>query len=562
MRRVLIYATLLSLSTACDGRAILTFDGWVLGDPGAEEQWIDPAEYPADIAPNLECKTPIPGPSPMRRLSHVEYRYILEDLFGDAALAKTASATLVSDPVSLGFSNSASLLDVKPVLAQQYLEAAEKAAETATTNLPALLACDVAARGEDVCATEFTARFLRRIYRRPVTEEEAAAYDVGYQRTRLNYGFRSGIEWIISTALQAPQFLYREESNAGEAPGIRPVRPYEMAARLAALIWHSIPDEELLTAAGENRLSTREDVEREVRRMLVDARAKRVLNFFEEWLDLDKLGGLPRDATVFAGVPSTLAALFEDETRAFLKHTVFEGDARFESLLTADFTFVNAALAQHYGIAGSFGATTFTKATLPAARRGVWMQGGPLTSHDKENRTSIVKRGLRVRSAILCHNIPAPPDNVNLTLPPIDATASQSDRLAQHRTDPLCASCHNLMDPIGQVFENFDAVGRERSKDEGGRTITTGGELTMTLDVDGNVTDGTDMLRKLAGSAQVRGCFTTQLFRYAHGREEISSDECARKQAFEKFARSGYDMRELIVGVATSDAFRYREVTP
>lgn len=171
-----------------------------------------------------------------------------------------------------------------------------------------------------------------------------------------------------------------------------------------------------------------------------------------------------------------------------------------------------------------------------------------------------MNRGLRVRTALLCHNIPSPPDNVNLELGPVDATASQADRLAQHRSDPACASCHGLLDPVGQVFENVDAVGRFRTQDEGGRAIVTAGELTTTQDANGPVADGADMMNKLSESEQVRQCFATQLFRYTHGREERTEDGCSQKQAYERFVQSGHDIRELVVGIVLSDDFLYRQV--
>lgn len=508
----------------------------------------------------LNCDAPTPGPAPMRRLSHVEYRYALEDLFGNATLARTVSASLVSDPVSLGFSNSAQLLDVKPVLGQQYMEAAEKVAETVTANLATLLPCDPAVDGEVACATQFIQKLGRRAYRRPLTQEELTRYVNGFQTLRAQYDVRTGIEWMVSTMLQAPSFLYRPEiSDASDTREVRPVAPYELASRLSFLLWHSVPDDALLAAAAEGRLNTQADVEREARRLLADARGARVLNFFEEWLDVDKLGQYAREAAVFGTLPSGLPNLFREETRSFVHHVLFEGDGRLSTLLTADFTFANQTLADHYGLPAVANAD-FVKVALPQGRRGVWMQGGPLTSHDKLTRTSIVNRGVRVRTALLCQNIPAPPDDVVLELGPIDQTASQKERLAEHRTNATCAGCHNLMDPIGQVFENVDAVGRLRTVDETGRVAETVGEVTSTVDADGAVANGEELMARLSESEQVRQCFATQLFRYVHGREEVAQDACSQKQAYDRFVGADLDIRELILGVVLSDDFLYRRV--
>lgn len=524
----------------------------------APEPPIDPTLYPRDLL-DLKCDVPSVDIAPMRRLSHNEYRYVVEDLFKNPTAAKMGYDMLVRDPVSLGYSNSASLLDVKSVLAQQYMEAATKISETLAANIPALLNCDVAQLGELACAKQFIRTTLPLAYRRPVTPEELTSYESNYQNLRTQFDFRTGIEWIVATVLQAPEFLYRAETDVEFDATMRPVRPYEMASRLSFLIWHSIPDAQLLAAAESGSLSTTEDLEREAKRMLADPRGRRVVHFFEEWMDLDKLGTLPRSSTTFPNLDPNLATLFRAESTTFIDHVLFQSDASLKTMLTADFTFANDALSRHYGMT-PVGSATFTKVPLPPSRRGLWMQGGPLTGHDKETRTSIVHRGLRVRTALLCQNIPSPPDNVNLMLPPVDSTASQADRLAQHRADPACSGCHSLLDPVGQVFENVNAVGRLRSVDEGGHTIDTRGEITATSDADGPVVDAADMLSALSESNEVRSCVGTQLFRYTHGRQETSKDACSRKQAYERFAASGFDVRELVLGVVTADAFRFRMV--
>jgi len=543
----------LVLGGGCIGQASMASDG----EPRARPpDWIPGTDYST-----LVCDAPTPGPSPMRRLSHVEYRYALEDLFGDATLAQSVAKTLVGDPQSLGFSNSARLLDVKTVLGQQYMEGAEKVAQTVTANLSALLPCVPATVGETECARQFLQKLARRAFRRPLEGSEETAFLQKYTALRGQYDFRTGIEFIIATVLQSPDFLYRHEAQIGAAGSVRRVSGFELAARLSFFFWHSLPDEALLKAAEEGRLSTAEDAEREARRLLADARGSRSLNFFEEWLDLDKLGEYTRDAS-FSSLPSGLPDLFRSETRAFVKSVVVDSDARLSTLLSANYTFANNALAAHYGLPSPNSTTGFVKVALPAFRPGVWMQGGPLTGHDKATRTSIVNRGLRVRTALLCQNIPSPPNNVNLQLPPVDATASQADRLAQHRTDPTCAGCHTKMDPVGQVFENIDAVGRVRTQDEGGHVVVTSGELTSTVDANGPVADGAQLMTRLAGSAEVQRCFATQWFRYTHGREEQLEDGCSQKQAYDRFIAAGQDIRELMVGIALSDDFLFRTVSP
>jgi hypothetical protein len=551
MRSLSWFAIALGLS-GCVGDASI-FTRSVSNEP--------PAWTPGTDFTGLTCTGPTPGPAPMRRLSHMEYRYTIEDLFGDAALASSVAATFVGDPQSLGFSNSASLLDVKTVLGQQYMEAAEKVAQAVVVNLTTLLPCNPTTLGEAECAKQFIRKLGRRAYRRTLTSDEETRYVAKYQEMRTAYDFKTGIETMVSTILQAPNFLYRPELDTDPAGTVRPLKGLELASRLSFLLWHSVPDEPLLLAAEEGRLSTKEDVEREAKRLLADARSARVLNFYEEWLDLDKLGEYKRDTTLFTNLPTGLPDLFRNETRAFVKSVAISGDAKLSTLYGADFTFANDALARHYGLPLP-GSTSFVKVALPANRRGLWMQGGPLTGHDKATRTSIVMRGLRVRTALLCQNIPAPPNDVNLTLGPVDATATQADRLAQHRTNPTCAGCHTKMDPVGQVFENFNAVGRHRTQDEGGNAVVTSGELTSTEDSNGPLTDGLDLMTTLSASAEARRCFATQMFRYTHGRQEQLEDGCSQKQAFDRFAQAGDNIQELMMGVVLSDDFLFRTVSP
>jgi hypothetical protein len=220
---------------------------------------------------------------------------------------------------------------------------------------------------------------------------------------------------------------------------------------------------------------------------------------------------------------------------------------------------VNAPLAKHYGFSGVT-TQTYQKVQYPGRRAGLLMLGGVIAAHDKINRTSIVRRGLNVRTQVLCQLIPAPPPNIP-PLGPIDQNQSQADRLAAHRTNATCAACHKLMDPIGQVFENVDAVGRDRTVDEAGRPVKTAGELKGTVDSDGPVADGAELVTRLSQSSEVRDCMALQVYRFSMGRGEEDADACSRGQLRARFKKSGSDLRELFVGVTQTDDFLYRAAT-
>jgi len=205
--------------------------------------------------------------------------------------------------------------------------------------------------------------------------------------------------------------------------------------------------------------------------------------------------------------------------------------------------------------------TAFQKVATPG-RAGILTQGMML-AHDKATRTSIVRRGLEARTEVLCQIVPAPPPNVNITLDDSSqAGLSQKQRLAQHRTNASCAGCHNLMDPIGVVFEGFDAVGRARTLDDSGQPVDTTSTVDSTQDANGAVADPTALGQLLAKSDQVRGCYVTNTFRFFYGREVETPDACSMARLLVDFKGTSYNLKELLVGLTRTDAFLYREVSP
>jgi hypothetical protein len=190
-------------------------------------------------------------------------------------------------------------------------------------------------------------------------------------------------------------------------------------------------------------------------------------------------------------------------------------------------------------------------------RSGVLTQG-MLLSHDKPTRTSIVRRGLKVRLDMLCNKVPSPPNNVQLNLEGLGTGLTQRQRLEKHRTDPSCAGCHTLMDPIGVVFEGFDAVGRQRVNDESGAPVDTSSEIAATRDINGPVANASALGQALANSQEVRDCYVTQSFRFFYGRDYTAADQCSMAQLFISFRDSKQSLSELIVALTQTDQFLYR----
>ncbi|WP_104987314.1 DUF1592 domain-containing protein [Sorangium cellulosum] len=542
---------LLALVAACNGQ---------IGGPGGGDEPESTQAPPEDVLASAFCQTPQPGPAPLRRLSNYEYSNTLKDLFsgvpGVASTIDTVVATFPNEAESLGFRNNASFLTVGSLVAQKFLDAAEQIAAVAA-HASGLVSCDPAALGELECARDFIRTFGAKAYRRPLTEAEVQSYEERFTAGSDGYTFEDGIEWVVFSMLQSPNVLYRVELGEASTGDVTEPTPYEMASRLSYLIWQSQPDAELTRAAAADELGTPEQVEAQVRRMLADPRADRLLEYFDQWLDTDMLSGMRRDPAVYPDLSPGLPALLQEETRAFVKDLLANPSGSFGDLVAANYSFVNGALAQHYGVGGVSG-DDFVKVDMPG-RSGVLTQGMMLT-RDKATRTSIVRRGLKVRTDLLCEFVPAPPNDVKLDLEGLGEGLSQRERLELHRTEPSCAACHALMDPIGVVFESFDAVGRLRTTDEGGRPVATSSDIASTRDADGPVADAAELGQRLAQSEEARACYVLQNFRFFYGRDKTDADRCSMAELSVAFKESGYSLSELVVALTQTDAFRYRPV--
>lgn len=324
---------------------------------------------------------------------------------------------------------------------------------------------------EDACARAILAGVARRAYRRPVVAGDIETLLTFFRAGRRDGDFASGIRSALERVLVAPDFLFRVERDPAGAQPEQPVRvsDLELASRLSFFLWSSIPDEELLSAAERGTLGTPGVLEDQVRRMLRDERSQALLkNFFGQWLYLRNLSALAPDHQVFPIFDENLREGFQRETEMFLESQVRE-DRPITELLTADYTFLNERLARHYGIPNIYGGH-FRRVALPDDRRaGLLGQGSILTVTSYANRTSPVLRGKWLLENILGAPPPAPPPNVP-PFPENDGTTARLSvrgRMEQHRKNPVCASCHARMDPLGFAFENFDAIGTWRTTDEG-----------------------------------------------------------------------------------------------
>jgi len=517
---------------------------------------------PEEILASSACKVPEPGRAPLRRMSNAEYRNTMADLLGDSpatqSLVATATRSFPSETESLGFRNNADYLGVSTLVAQGYVDAAEQFLDSIASN-QSFLSCTPTAGAEMDCARTFIANFGKRAFRRPLAADELTQYAAIFQKSLSAYDFQSAVRATAFAFLQSPKFLYRVEFGAAPSGATTRPSPYEMANRLSYLFWQSMPDQELFDAAESNQLATPAQIEAQARRMLKSSKASRLLEYFEQWLGTDALPTtFSRDATLYPNLNANLVPLLQQETRAFVTSVLARPEGNLGDLFTAPYTFANADLAKHYGLTGPAGAD-FVKVDAPG-RAGVLTQGMML-ARDKATRTSIVRRGLKVRLDVLCQLVPAPPPDVNLTLDATNtAKLTQRQRLEEHRVSPSCSGCHDLMDPVGVVFEGFDAVGRPRTVDEQGAAVDTTSTITRTKDADGSVSSPAQLGAMLANSDEVRACYVTKSFRFFYGRDTDPADACSLAQLATSFKGTAYSLSELLVALTRTDAFLYLPV--
>jgi cytochrome c5 len=389
-----------------------------------------------------------------------------------------------------------------------------------------IFVCQPATVGEEsVCARRIVSTLARRAYRRPVKLEEVDALLRLYEQGRAENGFDNGIEWVIERVLVAPDFLFRIEPQPAAA---RPDTPYRisdvaLASRLSFFLWSSIPDDELLGLAERGRLHEPATLDGQVRRMLADDRASAlVTNFAGQWLYLRNLRGHAPDPDLFVDFDDNLREAFQRETELFLASQLHE-DRSVVDLLRANYTFLNERLAKHYGIPGIYG-SHFRRVVLPDDRRaGLLGQGSILTVTSYAHRTSPVVRGKWLLENLLGAPPPPPPANVPALKENNEGgkPTSVRERLEEHRKNPVCASCHARMDPLGFALENFDAIGRWRSVDESGKPVDASGVLP-----DGTKFQGPAEFRRvlLAHRDEFVGTLTEKLLTYALGRGLESYD--------------------------------------
>ena len=414
------------------------------------------------------------------------------------------------------------------------------------------------AEDETACAREILETLARRAYRRPVTERDLGVLLPFYEDGRQERDFEFGIERGLEAILSMPEFLLRAERQpAGVAAG----DPYrlsdlELAARISFFLWRSIPDDELLDIAAHGRLSDPDVLDRQVQRLLADPKATRFMNdFVGQWLQVRNINEQAPDGGLFSQFNDTLRKAMATETELFFQSQVRENRPILE-LLRADYTYLNEQLARHYGVEDIYG-SRFRRVELNDDRRhGLLGHASILTITSYANRTSVVLRGKWMLENILGAPPPAPPPNV----PPLEENdpagepTSLREKMEQHRNNPVCASCHAMIDPLGFALEHFDAIGQWRETDGGAA-------ISATIEWQGQTIDSPRAFREALlgrGSTFVQ-TVTEKLLTYALGRGVDYRDAPTVRELVRDLARDEYRWSSLIEGIVSSTPFRMRQ---
>jgi len=498
------------------------------------------------------CTATTLGPRRLWRLTPVQYDNTLHDLLG---VDSTFGAGFPADEVVNGFNNAADALLVTPLLADKMQAAAQDSADK--VDLAKLAPCASSQR-DDACLRDLVTRFGERAFRRPL---EATDSDRYLKLAKLAPDFESGARLAVSAMLQSPHFVYRFELGKAASSGHFELNDYELASELSYLLWQSMPDDELFTAAQKHELHTKAQVAAQTERMLKAARAKPVVRAFVfEWLGLSAILTVPKDTARFPELTNDLRVALAAEAERFIDHVMFDQQGSIADLLSSPTTFLDAKLATFYGAALPSAVGVQPVELADQERRGILTLGGTMLAHSRSNDSSPVHRGKLVRERLLCQILPPPPPGVVVQPPPLDPTKTTRERYAAHTSVEPCATCHRLMDPIGLSFEHFDGIGRFRPTDNG-HAIDVSGQILGSVQSDGTFVGTDQLIDKLEASPETRDCYALQWFRFAFGFDDDASS-CLADRIQAAIGQSDGSLAAIAGILTQADAFFARDGAP
>jgi hypothetical protein len=509
----------------------------------------------------------------VRRLSNHEYDNVVRDLLGDST--RPSRGFLIADSFPNGYDNGSDGLVVQSDQVMDYQLAAESLAATAVANrLPVLMnGCDPTSAGDAACLEAFLAYLPPRAFRRPLAASELGRLRTVYAAGAAAGGLSQGIQLVIETLLQSPQFLYREELGAPDAVpapfGSVALTPYEIASELSFLITGSMPDDQLFAAVRAGQFTGSADYRREALRLLATPAATDCTGrFLHQWLGTDRLSDVVKDAGLYpafqadpaSGVPTAIASMTAELDQDFAA-LMSAGSGSLRELLSTNQSFADARLAALYGVAAptasGFGAVTLD----PDVRRGILTRLGYLTVHADQDSSGPIARGVFLMSNLLCLTVPPRPATVPSAPSAGDATtAGQTtrQRFTQHLSDDSCRGCHRVIDGFGFGFESFDGIGVYRTS-ENGQPVDASGTIFGTGDADGDFNGVSDLEQRLLGSARLTDCFVRQSYRFAMGQVESQQpDEVAALAAMATGFSADSRLTDPLLSLVGAPAFTAR----
>jgi hypothetical protein len=474
---------------------------------------------------------------------------------------RTAGARIASSVVeNAGFSNSAGNMAMTEPHVTEVLEAAVQLAGVALGTPGMLDACLAQPAPSDACLRGFVGGFASRAFRRDL---DAAEVDrlVAFTREQSKGDLQAGLKQYLLYVFASPQFLFRTELGPPETDGKTPITltAFEKASALSYFLTDGPPDMELLAAARAGALDGAGMAAQAKRLLARSDTSLGLIKFVHEQFQTEAVLNTRKDPMTFKGWTDTLAADLSSEADAFVRQVLWHEGGQLATLLSADFSMLNASLATYYGAADGGVVKDFHKVTFKSGERaGLVTQAGLMASQALDNDTSPVRRGLYVRQALLCQPVPDPPPTINVVPPMPDGKRQQRERMAVHSADPTCAACHAQMDPIGLGFESYDGVGQYRTSDVG-RPLDTSGDLTGVASPF-PFKNAVELLQGLAKAPEVDQCFQQMAFTYAHGRgsDPANTDRCALERLSQKFAGTGGDVLALAAAIASDETFFVR----
>ena len=542
---------------------------------------------------------PAPTAVPIRRLTNSEYTQAVNDLFSKQPAQSDGTIypgftipppTFILDNKIFGFTNISSQQTGSQVLLEQYEGAAQMIAQgdgqtpqvwKGVTADPTALTggCDAAVKTELVCAQPYLYNLARRAYRRPLTAAEKTALWNLFLNNAISASNPTGLAYqerlalAIEGVLMSPHFIFRPELGDPAkvvSPGIVQLTPWEMANRLSFFINGSMPDADLAAVADSGVLSNVAEVQKQAQHLLLLPRSQTTLvKMHEQWLGIESVNALTKNAAAFPNFTSTLAFEMGLETRTFIKNVMFTQNGTFNDLLLAPYTFGNTDIAKLYNVpAPSADPTVYAKINLdPTQRMGLLTQPSLLATLAKDSPVqdlgTAIRRGKFVLQQILCRTVTSPPQALVATFMPLDLTKVTREQAKTHETSPSCAGCHSSIDPLGLPFEKYDMVGQWRETDKG-----------VAIDVSGQIADDVtnanpmkfngipELARLVTQRTETRACYLQQWFQFSSGKiVDLTVDRPYLDWLTQNFTPT-QKLVDLVVNVVTSDSFRQHKVDP